>query len=92
MCYYFSDDKHRTDIGVFVERWFVQEFELEMVGDWYVQVGATPYVISEGQSDDLSVISQIIQSQKNQDLMLNLLSMATHYGCKVLVPSGHLNQ
>lgn len=70
----------------------MDEFKLEMIGDWYVQIGATPYVISEGRSDNLSVISQMLQSQKNQDLMLTLLSMATHYGCKVLVPSGHLNQ
>jgi hypothetical protein len=68
----------------------MEQFGLEMVGDWYVEVGATPYVISEGRSDDLSVIARMIQSQENQKLMLRLLSMATHYGCKVLVPSGHL--
>ena len=70
----------------------MDEFQIEMIGDWYVQIGATPYVISEARSDNLSVISQILQSKKNQDLMLTLLSMATHYGCKVLVPSGHLNE
>ena len=69
----------------------MDKFGLEMVGDWYVEVGATPYVISEGRADDLSVISKMIQNQENQDLTLKLLSMATDYGCKVLVPSGHMN-
>lgn len=67
-------------------------FGIEMVGDWYVEVGSTPYVISEGRADDLSLISKMIQSRENQVLTLKLLSMATNYGCKVLVPSGHLNR
>jgi hypothetical protein len=65
-------------------------FNLQMVGDWYVEVGATPYVISESRADDLHLISKMIQSRENQVLTLKLLTMATNYGCKVLIPSGHL--
>ena len=67
-------------------------FNLQIVGDWYVEVGATPYVVSESRADDLHLISKMIQSPENQALTLKLLTMATNYGCKVLVPSGHLDQ
>jgi hypothetical protein len=66
-------------------------FGLQMVGDWYVGIGGTPYAISESRADDLSFISRMLQSPENQALMIKLLSMVTSYGCKVLIPSGHIN-
>jgi hypothetical protein len=66
-------------------------FGLKMVGDWFVGIGATPYAISESGADDLSTISRMLQSSENQALMIKLLSMVSSYGCKVLIPSGHIN-
>ena len=66
-------------------------FGLRVVGDWHVGIGSTPYAVSEGSADDLSSISQMLQSPENQALTIELLSMVTGYGCKVLIPSGHLN-
>ena len=62
-----------------------------MVGDWYVGIGGTPYAISESSAKDLSLISRMLQSPENQELIIKLLSMVTAYGCKVLIPSGHIN-
>jgi hypothetical protein len=66
-------------------------FGLKMVGDWFVGIGSTPYAISESGADDLSSISRMLQSSENQALMIKLLSMVSSYGCKVLIPSGHIN-
>jgi hypothetical protein len=68
------------------------DFGLRMVGDWHVGIGGTPYAISESGTDDLSRISLMLQSPENQDLTLKLLSMVTAYGCKILIPSGHINK
>jgi hypothetical protein len=66
-------------------------FGIDMVGDWHVGIGGTPYAISESGTDDLSLISRMLQSPENQDLTIKLLSMVTAYGCKVLIPSGHMS-
>jgi hypothetical protein len=66
------------------------DFGLRVVGDWYVGIGGTPYAISECGSDDLSMISSMLQSPENQHLTIRLLSMVTSYGCKVLIPTGHM--
>lgn len=68
----------------------MENFGLRMTGDWTVGIGATPYAISESAADDLSAISRMLQSRENQALTIKLLSMASAYGCKVLIPSGHI--
>lgn len=70
----------------------MQRFGVEMVGGWYVDVGATPYVIYEGRATDLSVIGEMLENPDYHALTLKLLSMVSNYGCKVLVPSGHINK
>jgi len=69
----------------------MQSFGIEMVGGWHVDVGATPYVISEGRTKDLSSIGAMLENPDYHALTLKLLSMVSNYGCKVLVPSGHVN-
>jgi len=68
------------------------QFGMDMVGGWYVAVGGTPYVVAEGRADDLTTIGEMLESQEFQMLTLKLLSMVSNYGCKILVPSGHVNQ
>jgi hypothetical protein len=70
----------------------MQSFGVEMVGNWHVDVGATPYVIYEGRTTDLSVIGEMLENPDYHALTLKLLSMVSNYGCKVLVPSGHINK
>jgi hypothetical protein len=70
----------------------MQSFGIEMVGGWHVEVGATPYVISEGRTKDLSAIGAMLENPDYHALTLKLLSMVSNYGCKVLVPSGHINR
>jgi hypothetical protein len=70
----------------------LQSFGIEMVGGWTVDVGATPYVIFEGRANDLSTIGQMLENPNYQALTLKLLSMVSNYGCKILVPSGHINK
>jgi hypothetical protein len=79
--------------GFLTQEYFpvMEKFGLRMVGDWQVGIGGTPYAISESGADDLSMISQMLQSPENQALTIKLLSMVTGYGCKVMVPSGHIN-
>ena len=66
-------------------------FGVRLVGHWQVAVGATPYVVVEGCSDALATIGDMLQHPVYQRLTLNLLNMVSGYGCKILVPSGHLN-
>lgn len=68
----------------------MEKFGLRMSGDWTVGIGATPYAISEVAAGDLATISRMLQSPENQRLTIKLLSMVTAYGCKVLIPSGHI--
>ncbi|MEW5721528.1 MAG: hypothetical protein AB1896_00360 [Thermodesulfobacteriota bacterium] len=67
-------------------------FGLETVGGWTVAVGATPYVINESRAADLGLIGHMLESREYQDLTLRLLGLVTGYGCKILVPSGHVNR
>jgi hypothetical protein len=70
----------------------MQSFGVEMVGNWHVDVGATPYVIFEGRTTDLPIIGEMLENPGYHALTLKLLTMVSNYGCKVLVPSGHLNK
>lgn len=70
----------------------MQSFGVEIVGGWQVDVGATPYVIFEGRTTDLPVIGEMLENPDYHTLTLKLLSMVSNYGCKVLVPSGHINK
>lgn len=69
----------------------MEGFGLKMVGSWRVAVGATPYVVDECRAEDLATIGEMLQSPDYQKLTLKLLNMVSNYGCKILVPSGHLN-
>jgi hypothetical protein len=70
----------------------MQRFGITIVGRWSVVVGSTPYIISEGRAEDLSTIGQMLENIDYHKLTLKLLKMISNYGCKVLVPSGHLNK
>ena len=70
----------------------MQKFGVEMVGGWHVDVGATPYVIFEGRTKELSIIGEMLENPDYHALTLKLLGMVSNYGCKVLVPSGHINK
>jgi hypothetical protein len=70
----------------------MQNFGITIVGRWSVIVGATPYVISEGRAEDLATIGEMLENPQYHKLTLKLLKMVSSYGCKVLVPSGHLNK
>ena len=58
---------------------------------WSVAVGATPYMIDETRADSLATIGEMLENPAYQKLTLKLLQMVSNYGCKVLVPSGHIN-
>jgi hypothetical protein len=66
-------------------------FGMDMVGGWYVAVGATPYVVAEARADDLATIGEMLENPEFQALTLKLLGLVSGYGCKILVPSGHVN-
>ncbi len=69
----------------------MKRFGLELVGGWSVAVGATPYMIDETRADNLATIGEMLEKPAYQKLTLKLLQMVSQYGCKVLVPSGHIN-
>ena len=69
----------------------MKRFGLELVGGWNVAVGATPYMIDETRADNLASIGEMLEKPAYQKLTLKLLQMVSNYGCKILVPSGHIN-
>jgi hypothetical protein len=69
----------------------MKRFGLEIVGGWHVAVGATPYVIDETRAMKLATIGEMLENPAYQQLTLKLLQMVSNYGCKILVPSGHIN-
>ena len=69
----------------------MEGFGLAIVGCWNVAVGATPYVIDETRAEDLATIGEMLESAAYQKLTLKLLSLVSNYGCKILIPSGHIN-
>jgi hypothetical protein len=40
----------------------------------------------------LATIGEMLESPAYQKLTLKLLSLVSNYGCKILMPSGHINQ
>ena len=69
----------------------MKRFGVPIAGGWNVAVGATPYVIDETRADKLEVIGEMLQNPAYQKLTLKLLQLVSNYGCKILVPSGHIN-
>jgi hypothetical protein len=69
----------------------MKRFGLELVGGWSVAVGATPYMIDETRADSLATIGEMLENPAYRKLTLKLLQMVSNYGCKILVPSGHIN-
>ncbi|MGD8962551.1 MAG: hypothetical protein PVF29_06675 [Desulfobacterales bacterium] len=69
----------------------MKRFGVTIAGGWNVAVGATPYVIDETRADNLEVIGEMLQNPAYQMLTLKLLQLVSNYGCKILVPSGHIN-
>jgi hypothetical protein len=69
----------------------MKRFGLTLVGGWNVAVGATPYVIDETRADNLATIGEMLEKPAYQKLTLKLLQLVSNYGCKILVPSGHIN-
>ena len=69
----------------------MESFDLKMVGSWQVAVGATPYIVDECRAENLATIGEMLQNPDYQKLTRKLLDMVANYGCKILVPSGHLN-
>jgi hypothetical protein len=69
----------------------MERFGVRLIGSWNVVVGATPYVIDEGRAEDLTTIGLMLEHQEYQKLTLKLLRLVSNYGCKILVPSGHIN-
>jgi hypothetical protein len=67
------------------------QFGMDMVGGWYVAVGATPYVVAEARAEQLSTIGEMLENPEFQALTLKLLGLVSGYGCKILIPSGHVN-
>ena len=69
----------------------MKRFGLTLVGSWNVAVGATPYMIDETRADNLATIGEMLENPDYQKLTLKLLQLVSNYGCKILVPSGHIN-
>ncbi len=69
----------------------MKRFGLALVGGWSVAVGATPYMIDETRADNLATIGEMLENPAYQKLTLKLLQLVSNYGCKILVPSGHIN-
>jgi hypothetical protein len=69
----------------------MKRFGLALVGGWSVAVGATPYMIDENRAENLATIGEMLENPAYQKLTLKLLQLVSNYGCKILVPSGHIN-
>lgn len=70
----------------------MSDFGIELIGEWNVAVGSTPYVIVEGRAEQLAAIGEMLESPEYQRMILKLLGMVTSYGCKVLTPTGQINK
>lgn len=70
----------------------ITKWGIHLVEEWNVVVGATPYVVIETRAEALAAIGKMLESQSYRELTTKLLNMVSGYGCKILMPSGHLNQ
>lgn len=69
----------------------MRERGIDIVGQWNVAVGDTPYVVIEARADSPQIFGRLLEDPAYLRLTKDLLNMVTGYGCKILVPSGHLN-
>jgi hypothetical protein len=70
----------------------MERLGVKMVGGWNVAVGGTPYVIDETRAEKLATIGEMLENPDYQKLTLKLLGLVSNYGCKILMPSGHINK
>jgi len=69
----------------------IREWGIDLVGEWNVAVGATPYVVIETRAKAIDTLGDLLVNPGYLRLTRDLLNMVSGYGCKILVPSGHLN-
>jgi hypothetical protein len=69
----------------------MRKWGIGLVGEWNVAVGATPYVVIETRAKALDTFGELLENAEYHRLTRDLLNMVSGYGCKILVPSGHLN-
>lgn len=69
----------------------MKRFGVTIAGGWNVAVGGSPYLIDETRAGNLEIIGEMLQNPAYQRLTLKLLQLVSNYGCKILVPSGHIN-
>jgi hypothetical protein len=69
----------------------LKERGIDLVGEWNVVVGATPYVSIETRAKALEIFGELLENPDCRRMTRDLLNMVSCYGCKILVPSGHLN-
>lgn len=89
------DSPQYFEFDRFMDREYLPAIEalgLETAGDWRVRVGATPHVVFEARCEKLETIGLVLESALFRNLTLRLLELVSDYGCKILVPSGHVNQ
>ena len=70
---------------------YLNKWGIGLVGEWNVAVGATPYVVIETRAGKLDLFGELLENPDYHRLTKDLLNMVSGYGCKILVPSGHLN-
>jgi hypothetical protein len=63
---------------------------MTLAGVWYVNIGPTPHRIFEWYSKKLETIAKLFDSADFQKLRVKFVSMTSDYGCRILVPSGHI--
>jgi hypothetical protein len=64
---------------------------LQLVGGYYVTVGAGPRIIAAGLAPDFAGLQKALASKEFEDVTGQLLQHVTHYRSKILVPTGRVN-
>lgn len=68
----------------------LREMGIQVIGSWYVALGPGPQIVVEGSCPDTESILKAIGSDRYRKVTNKLLTMATDFGSKILVPMGLL--
>lgn len=83
----------KSEYAEFVQEEFLpvmKELGIRVVAGWFVLVGESPHIISEGLAEDIRHIDYVLESPAFRSMTARHMRYVRHYASKVLVPSGRM--
>jgi hypothetical protein len=85
----------KTEYAEFIQQDFLpvmRELGIQVVAGWFVQVGESPHIISEGLARNINHINAVLKSPSFRSMTSRHMQFVRNYSSRVLVASGRLTR